>query len=76
MQTIPLYKFTRADGGVSVSPRMPNVPYTEMYRLVADEGKALTQDGVNTTICTDTEFPYLWREVDAPKELNETEAEQ
>lgn len=75
MQTIPLYKFIRADGGVSVSPRMPNVPYTEMYRLVADEGKALTQDGVNTTTCADVESVEGWHEIDAPTEEIQTEVE-
>ena len=68
MQTIPLYKYRREGGGVTVSPSKPDCEYTEMYRLIADEGKALTQDGVNTTACTDVESAEGWYEVDAPEE--------
>lgn len=63
MQTINLYKFTRPDGGVTVSTTQPEGTYTAMYRLVANEGKALTQDGVNTFPCVDVENPEGWREV-------------
>ena len=69
MQIIPIYKFTREDGGVTVSPNKPNGSYTEMYRLVADEGKELTKDGVNITNCADVESTDGWYEVDAPEEL-------
>ena len=68
MQVIALYKYIRADGGVTVSPVMPDCEYTEMYRLVADEGKVLTQDGVDTTTCIDVESVEGWYEVDAPNE--------
>jgi hypothetical protein len=63
MQIITLYKYNRADGGVTVSPVKPEGEYTEMYRLVADEGKALTQDGENLTTCIDTDTPEGWYEV-------------
>lgn len=63
MQKITLYKYTRADGGITVSPNKPDCEYTEMYRLVADEGKVLT-DGENTTSCTDTEDVSKWEEID------------
>ena len=69
MQIIPIYKFTREDGGVTVSPNKPNCEYTEMCRLVADEGKLLTKDGVDTTSCTDVESADGWYEIDAPEEL-------
>jgi hypothetical protein len=65
MQTIMLYKYTRADGGITVSPIEPNCEYVPMYRLVADEGKELTKDGVNTTACTDVESADGWYEVEA-----------
>jgi hypothetical protein len=68
MQTIMLYKYIREGGGVTVSPVKPNVEYTEMYRLVADDGKVLTQDGENFTICVDVESVDGWDEVDAPEE--------
>lgn len=72
MQIIPLYKYKRADGGITVSPRKPECEYTEMYRLVADEGKVLT-DGETMTSCTDVESVEGWSEIDAPDEPTETE---
>lgn len=68
MQTITLYKYQRADGGTTVSTSKPNCDYTEMYRLVADEGKALTKDGVGLYPCVDTDTVDGWYEVDAPEE--------
>ena len=68
MQTITLYRYTRPDGGISVSPIKPNVEYTEMVRLIADEGKALT-DGTNTTMCIDVSSAEDWTEIDAPKDI-------
>lgn len=67
MQIITLYKYERADGGITVSPTKPKGEYTEMYRLVADEGKVLT-DGETMTSCTDTTEVDKWQEVDAPEE--------
>lgn len=67
MQIINLYKYERVGGGVTVSPVKPeNTEYTEMYRLIADEGKALTKDGVNLTSCADVENTDGWYEVDNP----------
>lgn len=74
MQKMTLYRFTRPDGGVTVSPVKPDGEYTEMFRLVADEGMVLT-DGVTTTTCTDTENPDVWQEVeDAETEDMEAKA--
>ena len=64
MQTITLYKYQRADGGTTISPVKPNCEYTEMYRLVADEGKALTKDGENLYPCVDTDTVDGWYEVE------------
>lgn len=68
MEIIKLYKYTRPEGGVTVSPVMPEGEYTEMVRLVADEGKLLTKDGENLTSCVDTETAEGWYEVEEPKE--------
>ena len=73
MEIIKLYKFIRPEGGVTVSPVMPEGKYTEMVRLVADEHKLLTKDGENLTSCIDTETSEDWYEVDA---LENEEAEQ
>lgn len=69
MQTITLYRYARQDGGVTVSPTMPpdGTAYDTRYRLIADEGKALT-DGVTTTTCTDADSADGWTEIPAPPE--------
>ena len=68
MKTITLYRYLREDGGVTVSPNKPDVEYTTLARLVADEGKALTQDGEKFTSCIDVDSADGWYEVDAPAE--------
>jgi hypothetical protein len=70
MQTITLYKYQRPDGGTTVSPNKPECEYTEMYRLVADEGKVLT-NGEITAPCIDVESIEGWSEIDAPEEETE-----
>ena len=72
MQAIKLYRYNRADGGVTVSPVKPDCEYTEMVRLVADEGKVLTQDGESFTSCIDTDTADGWYEVDEPSEADGT----
>lgn len=75
MQTIPLYRYTRPDGGVTVSTVKPDGDYTELFRIVADEGYTLT-DGTNCTSCTDTADPSLWSEVEDTENAVETITEQ
>lgn len=62
MQKIPLYRYIRPDGGVSVSPVKPESECTELYRLVAEEGRTLT-DGTEEVSCVDTDIPDAWEEV-------------
>lgn len=69
MQKINLYRFIRPDGGVTVSPVMPDSEYTELFRLVADDGMTLA-NGETVTPCTDTDKPEAWTEIDDPAELN------
>ena len=73
MQTKPLYKYTRADGGVTISPTQPDVEYTQMYRLIADEGSEIT-NGQITTTCIDVVSFEGWH--DAYDEITDTEALQ
>ena len=68
MQIINLYKYTRPDGGVTVSPVRPEGEYEPMYRLVADEGMALTKDGENLTSCADVNSTEGWYEVEMPED--------
>lgn len=67
MKVIPLYKFIRLDGGVTVSPIKPEGEYSEMFRLVADEGMILKNGDVETT-CTDVLSADGWEEIEAPEE--------
>ena len=70
MKVKTLYRTTRPDGGITVSPDKPdNGEYTEMFRLIADEGKLLTPNGIDTTPCVDVDFTDGWYEVDAPEEI-------
>lgn len=70
MITKTLYRYKREDGGITVSPNKPECEYTELIRLIADEGKILT-DGSITTHCIDTETLYQWSEIDEPKQFEE-----
>lgn len=63
MQKIILYKHTRSDGGITVSPVKPDCEYTILYRLVADEGNILSNDKEETA-CVDTETPEEWSEIE------------
>lgn len=65
MQIINLYKYIRDDGGITVSPVKPNIEYTEMFRLIADEGKELMNGDIRTS-CIDVESIEGWSEIDAP----------
>ena len=71
MYTISLYRYTRPDGGVTVSTVKPDVDYTELFRIVADEGYTLT-DGTKCTFCTDTDDPSIWDEVEDTENAVET----
>ena len=64
MKIVSLYKYTRADGGTTVSSVKPNTEYTEMFRLIADEGKELINGDVRTP-CIDVESTEGWIEVEA-----------
>lgn len=68
MQIMTLYKYTREDGGVTVSPTEPIEQYTLMYRVIADEGKEVSNDGVNWAPCVDTDTNVGWNEREAAGE--------
>lgn len=75
MRTIPLYRYIRPDGGVTVSMVKPDTEYTELTRLVADEGCVLA-DGEHIAHCIDTDNPEVWTEipdVDDPNEATEAD---
>ena len=68
MQIKELYRYKREDGGINVSPIKPEGDYTTLYRLIADEGKALAKDGENLCAVIDTDSTDGWYEVDAVEE--------
>lgn len=69
MKIKQLYTYERADGGITVTPNKPEgVECTsDTFRIIADEGKAVTKDGINLYSCIDTDRKNGWYEVDAPK---------
>ena len=72
MQTIPLYRYIRTDGGVTVSTVEPSGEYTELTRLVADEGYTLS-NGTETSSCVDTATHGDWTEI---QDMEESTIEQ
>lgn len=65
-----LYRYNRPDGGVSISPIKPEVEYTELYRIIAEQNKALTQDYVSFYFCKDVTDYSNWFEIDYDQENN------
>lgn len=62
MQVKELYRYTRDGGGVTVSPTLPvNTEYEIRYRLIADEGGAIT-NGEVITECIDVDDMTGWRD--------------
>lgn len=61
-----LYKTHRPDGGVDVSPIQPDGDYELLYRVIADEGKLVTDNGEDLYYCVDVESADGWYEVDDP----------
>lgn len=75
MTVITLYRYERADGGITVSPNKPDCEYTERYRLIADEGKFLTKDGIDLYSAIDTDSVDGWREItEEEKQISDAEA--
>ena len=67
MQAVILYRYARADGGITASPVAPTdgIAYDILYRLIADDGKVLT-NGTITTACVDAASSTGWAEIDDP----------
>ena len=63
MTIIPLYKYIRPDGGTTVSIKDPGFSCKTLSRLIADEGKILTNGEIETP-CVDTEYTFLWQEIE------------
>lgn len=70
MEIRTLYRYERENGKVTVSPNKPDTEYTECLRLIADEGKILT-NGETETSCIDEDTADGWTEIDEPIETVE-----
>ena len=67
-----LYKSERKDGGHTVSPIKPEGSYQVRWRLIAEEGKAIT-DGEQIVTVIDVihrKDCEAWTDCDLPEELN------
>ena len=71
MQIKTLYKYARADGGITITPVQPDAAYTQLYRLIAEDGGEIT-NGEITTTCIDIESHDGWHDVDG--EISDTYA--
>ena len=58
-----LYKYERPDGGFTVSTEKPSMEYTEIYRIIAEEGKLVTNENI-AVICIDVYDTNDWYEID------------
>lgn len=68
MKIETLYRYQRQSGKTTVSPIQPtDKPFTEVYRLIADLGKVLT-NGETQTPCVDVDSTEGWTEIDEPVE--------
>ncbi len=64
-----LYKFERPGGGYTVSPVKPdNGDFWRRYRLIAEDGKAITNGEITTTVI-DVESYAGWHDCEPPDEL-------
>lgn len=71
MEIKTLYRYNREGGGVTVSTEKPDCPYTELFRIIADEGKAITIDGKDLKFVVDVDSTEGWYEVDSYLEGSE-----
>jgi hypothetical protein len=61
-----LYRVKRADGGISVTPNKPEGEYElNGFRLIAEEGKAVTKGGEISYSVIDTDDITGWHEIEA-----------
>lgn len=76
MQVKTLYRYEWAEGRVMDALTKPeDKPYTERYRLIADDGKVLTYNGEVIGSVIDTDTLEGWDEVEKPDETEEATEE-
>ena len=68
MKILTLYRYEREKDCITVSTEKPTCDYIERYRLIADEGKAITMDNNNLFTVIDTDILEGWQEIEMPKD--------
>lgn len=58
-----IYRYSQGDK-TTVSPTKPNVDYTETYRIIAEDGMAIT-NGVVECECIDTDDTSAWHDCES-----------
>ena len=67
MKRKTLYRYLREDGGYTISPVKPEgTAYTKRYRLIADEGKAITDGNVIVEVI-DVQSYKGWTDCEKPE---------
>ena len=66
-----LYKYQRPDGGYTVSPVKPDGHYQVRWRLIAEEGMAITNGETTTTVIdvSHRKDCEAWADCELPDEL-------
>ena len=70
-----IYRYQRPDGGFTVSPVKPEGNYNIRWRLIADEGRAIT-DGENVVTVIDLQHRKDcegWHDCEKPRETDPAE---
>lgn len=70
MRIVDLYRYEREPGKITTSPVKPddNIDYSITYRLIADEGMAIT-NGSSIVESVDTNSSEGWTDCELPEEL-------
>ena len=63
MEIVNLYKYEDSNGFVVTPIKRNDTDIPSGYRLIADDGKALTKDGINLCPAVDTDITEGWYEV-------------
>lgn len=58
-----IYRYTR-DGKTTVSPAKPEGDYSKTYRVIAEEGMAITNGNLECE-CIDTDDPSEWQDCES-----------
>lgn len=78
MQRKMIYRYQRPDGGYTVTPVKPEGSYNIRWRLIAEEGMAITNGEMTVTVIdvihrSDCE---AWADCELPDELKPIEIEE